>query len=49
MRRRFKELLYEIHAEPMSYQKDILHRKLLDWMGTQKQMDDILIIGIRLE
>lgn len=48
MRRRFKELLFDIYQEPMTYQKDILDKTLKEWMGNEKQMDDILVIGIRL-
>lgn len=49
MRRRFKELLLDIHLEPMTYQYHILDKKLKEWMGNRKQLDDILIIGLRLE
>jgi tetratricopeptide (TPR) repeat protein/serine phosphatase RsbU (regulator of sigma subunit) len=49
MKRRFKELLFEIHKEPMSYQKNLLHKTLTDWMRSFPQMDDILVIGVRVE
>jgi serine phosphatase RsbU (regulator of sigma subunit) len=48
MRRRFKELLHNIYQEPMHYQKDILYQNLNEWMGDERQMDDILVIGVRL-
>lgn len=49
MRRRFKELLLEIHQEPMTYQYHILDKTLKEWMGSRKQLDDILVMGVRLE
>ncbi|NJO02257.1 MAG: hypothetical protein HC880_11725 [Bacteroidia bacterium] len=49
MRRRFKELLFDIHQEPMSYQYHILEKTLREWMDGRKQLDDILIIGMRLD
>ncbi len=49
MRRRFKELLYDIHQEPMTYQEEILDKTFLEWKGEGSQMDDILVIGVRLE
>jgi len=48
MRRRFKELLHNIYQEPMHYQKDILYQNLNEWMRDERQMDDILVIGVRL-
>jgi sigma-B regulation protein RsbU (phosphoserine phosphatase) len=48
MLRRFQELLREIHTLPMSGQKEILSQRLLDWRGNNEQVDDILVIGIRV-
>jgi serine phosphatase RsbU (regulator of sigma subunit) len=44
----FKNLLLKIHDQPMYDQKDILDKAILDWMGTKAQMDDILVIGVRV-
>jgi serine phosphatase RsbU (regulator of sigma subunit) len=44
----FKKLLLEIHQEPMREQKSILEKTLADWMGGQSQIDDILVIGVRV-
>ena len=44
----FKELLLSIHKKGMNEQKDILDKALKDWMGKLEQVDDILIIGIRV-
>jgi len=48
MSKNFKKLLLEIHDQPMYDQKDILDKALLDWMGSNSQMDDILVIGVRV-
>jgi hypothetical protein len=32
----------------MSEQKEIVRKTLLDWQGDQRQIDDILVIGLRL-
>ncbi|KPL13630.1 MAG: hypothetical protein AMS26_13665 [Bacteroides sp. SM23_62] len=44
----FKRLLLEIHEQPMYDQQKILEKKLADWMGTIPQVDDILVIGVRV-
>lgn len=48
MFRRFQELLLEVHSLPMAQQKEILLQRLNDWRGENEQVDDILIIGIRV-
>lgn len=48
MVKRFRELLLKIHEEPMQEQKEILYQILEDWRGDLPQIDDILIIGIRI-
>jgi serine phosphatase RsbU (regulator of sigma subunit) len=45
---RLEELLFEIHQRPMPEQKRILNKTLVDWMGDNRQMDDIMIIGVRV-
>ncbi len=45
---KFKELLFDIHDQPMYEQKEILEQTFKDWMGKQPQRDDILIIGVRM-
>jgi serine phosphatase RsbU (regulator of sigma subunit) len=45
--KRFKQLLLDIQALSMEEQKEAINKALLDWMGTQEQIDDILIMGIR--
>jgi serine phosphatase RsbU (regulator of sigma subunit) len=46
--RRFEDLLLEIHSQPMEVQKELLHKRLLEWMGSNDQVDDILVIGIKV-
>ena len=46
--KRFEQLLSDIHNEPLDQQKEILKSTLYDWMGNNDQVDDILVIGIRI-
>jgi phosphoserine phosphatase RsbU/P len=48
MTRRFEELLFNIHQKPLDEQKELLKSSLYDWMGSNGQVDDILVIGIRI-
>lgn len=48
MSKRFRELLFEIHEKPTKEQKQILNQTLKDWMGDNEQVDDILVIGLKL-
>jgi serine phosphatase RsbU (regulator of sigma subunit) len=43
-----KEILLNIHSEPMVRQKEILHERFQQWKGKYQQVDDILMIGIRI-
>ncbi len=46
--RRFRHLLLNIHKLPFNDQKAILHQKMEDWMGTEyEQIDDMLLIGFK--
>lgn len=45
---RFYDSLMEIHSESTLTQKEILERRLREWMGNYPQTDDITVIGIRL-
>ncbi len=46
---RFKEKLIEIHLLPMRKQQQILEKAYHDWKGNSPQIDDILVIGIRIQ
>ena len=48
MSKNFKDLLLKIHQEPMHEQKNILDKTLADWIGENSQIDDILVIGVRV-
>ena len=48
MIKRFKELLLSIHEKGMQEQKEIIHKSITDWKGSQPQVDDICVIGIRV-
>ena len=47
MSKNFKNLLFRIHEQPMHDQQKILERELAQWMGSEPQVDDILVIGFR--
>jgi len=46
---RLEELLFELHPKSLHEQKKLLNKTLVEWMGENRQMDDILIIGAKLE
>jgi phosphoserine phosphatase RsbU/P len=48
MFKRFEELLLEIHDFPMDLQKELLQKRLDEWRGNNEQVDDILVIGIKI-
>ncbi len=45
----FRNLIVEIHGLPFDTQKQILEQKHIEWKGTVKQIDDILVIGFKLK
>lgn len=47
-KKRFKDTLLSIQHEPMHRQKVILDDTMNKWLGKEQQIDDILIIGIRV-
>ena len=46
--KQFEELLLSNVLFPMKLQKDIIEKTFLDWKGTCEQVDDVLVIGIRI-
>ena len=48
MSKNFKDLLLDINTKPMEEQKEILDKTLQDWMGQVEQIDDILVMGLRI-
>lgn len=47
--RDFKNLLLKIHKEPMDQQQERLEDALSKWMGETKQIDDILVMGFKVD
>ena len=45
---KFKRFLLEIHQEPMHKQKELLLKELDGWMGDHEQIDDVLVMGVRI-
>lgn len=43
-----RELLLEVHEKPIDDQKQIIFETFINWRGNQSQVDDILLIGIRI-
>lgn len=46
--KRLKNLLLELHTKPMDEQKALFENQMVDWMGENDQIDDFLLIGIRI-
>ena len=46
--KRFKRMLLEIHEKDIEEQEKIISTTMKKWKGEQKQIDDILVIGIKL-
>lgn len=45
---RFREHLLAVHNKPMPEQHAYLEKTMYDWQGTFEQVDDILVIGVRI-
>ena len=48
MIRRFRDFLTEVHQKPMSQQMEILDQEFNDWKGDEEQVDDVIVMGIRI-
>ena len=48
MRDRFSELLSAIQKKSMPKQEAVLDKAITDWQGEHRQVDDILVVGIRV-
>ena len=44
----FRELIKSIHHLPMAEQEEIINKTFNDWKGNLEQIDDILVLGIRI-
>jgi serine phosphatase RsbU (regulator of sigma subunit) len=45
---RLKALLREVHSKPLSQQKSIIENTYLRWKGSRPQLDDILMLGLKV-
>ncbi len=48
MSKNFKKLLLQIYEKPMAEQKALLNARIEEWMGGEEQIDDIIVIGVRV-
>lgn len=46
--RRFRLLLLALHQLPVEMQMEYLRKSILEWKGDLEQVDDILVMGIRI-
>ncbi len=46
--RRFRHLLLALHQLPMQKQEEFLRKNILEWKGDLDQVDDILVMGLRI-
>jgi serine phosphatase RsbU (regulator of sigma subunit) len=47
--RRFRELLFNIHQQPLKSQKELLENTFKNWVEPEnRQIDDVLVIGVEL-
>ena len=45
---RFQNFLFNIHAFSMDKQNELLKNELLTWKGNSRQIDDVLVMGVKL-
>ena len=48
MTKKFKEILLEIQNKSMKEQKQYLDDFVQNWKGMNEQVDDILVVGVRI-
>jgi serine phosphatase RsbU (regulator of sigma subunit) len=46
--RRFRHLLLALHQLPLAKQEEFLRKSILEWKGDLEQVDDILVMGLRI-
>lgn len=44
----FKKLLLDIYEKPMAEQREILNTRIDEWRGKWEQVDDIIVLGVRV-
>ena len=45
---RLKNLIEDVHKLPMDEQKEIISKFFYDWKGDYEQVDDVILMGLRL-
>lgn len=45
---KFKKLLLEIHKKKLDDQHNILDQRYTEWRGKHEQIDDVIVIGVRI-
>ncbi|MCW3102375.1 MAG: hypothetical protein JWO09_815 [Bacteroidetes bacterium] len=48
MANHFRDLLLDVHKHPIDKQKEILNKTIEEWRGPLDQVDDILVIGVKI-
>jgi serine phosphatase RsbU (regulator of sigma subunit)/ligand-binding sensor domain-containing protein len=48
MMKRFKAMLQDIHSKPINQQYDLLVKHLKNWKGNLEQVDDIIVLGVKI-
>ena len=48
MANRFRNLLLDVYKHPIEKQKKILNTTIEEWRGVLDQVDDILVIGVKI-
>lgn len=46
--KRFRSLLIEINNKRMEERREILKKRFNDWRGDYQQVDDIIVMGIKV-
>ena len=49
MVKKFRQLLVEIHQNPIEEQEQMLEDILEKWKGKEEQIDDIIVIGVKID
>ena len=47
MMKNFKKVLAEASMNPIDKQKDFLYQRFTQWKGNYRQIDDVLVMGIK--
>ena len=48
MRNQFKQFVSQIHNLSGSEQRDLIEKEILQWMGKNEQIDDVLVWGVKI-